>query len=89
MGSCSEHANPKAWIAIGAVFAGAQLADAAIVDAGVKIAVLTAMIVVINAAWLVAVASLAPVLRDPCRARIINVALAAALVAAAALAVVG
>ena len=45
------------------------------------------MIVLINAAWLVAGASLAPFLRDPRRARAVNVVLAAALVGAAALAV--
>jgi threonine/homoserine/homoserine lactone efflux protein len=45
------------------------------------------MIVAIMSAWLLAGASLAPMLREPRRARIINAALAAALVAATALAV--
>ena len=44
------------------------------------------MIVLINATWLVAGASLAPFLRDPRRSRIVNVALALLLVAATALA---
>jgi threonine/homoserine/homoserine lactone efflux protein len=80
-------ANPKAWIAIAAVFASARLADGAAADAAVKVAVLTGMIVVINAAWLAAGASLAPLLSDPRRARIVNRSLAAVLVVAAALAV--
>lgn len=81
-------ANPKAWVAIAAVFASARLADAATTDAVAKVAVLTGMIVLINASWLVAGASLAPLLRDPRRGRIVNVALAAALVSATALTVV-
>jgi threonine/homoserine/homoserine lactone efflux protein len=80
-------ANPKAWVAIAAVFASAHLADTATGDAAAKIAVLSVMIVLINATWLIAGASLAPMLRDPRRARIINAALAAALVGATALAV--
>jgi threonine/homoserine/homoserine lactone efflux protein len=80
-------ANPKAWVAIAAVFASARLAEPAATDAAAKIAVLTLMIVLINAAWLVAGASLAPVLRDARRARIVNAALAAALVGATALAI--
>jgi threonine/homoserine/homoserine lactone efflux protein len=79
-------ANPKAWVAIAAVFAGAHLADAAMLDAVSKTAVLTAMIVVINAAWLVAGASLAQLLRDARRARTVNVLLAVALVVASAVA---
>jgi threonine/homoserine/homoserine lactone efflux protein len=80
-------ANPKAWVAIAAVFASARLAATATIDASAKIAVLTLMIVLINATWLVAGASLAPLLRDPRRARVVNTVLAAALVGATALAV--
>lgn len=80
-------ANPKAWVAIAAVFASARLVDTAFADAAAKTGVLTVMIVLIMTAWLVAGASLAPVLRDPYRARIVNTALAAALVGATALAV--
>lgn len=79
-------ANPKAWVAIAAVFASARLADAATMDATAKIAVLTAMIVVICATWLVAGTSIAPVLRDPGRARLVNGGLAVALVGATAFA---
>ena len=80
-------ANPKAWVAIAAVFASARLADTATVDAAAKSVVLGLMIVVIMVAWLLAGASLASVLRDPRRARIVNIALAAALVVTTALAV--
>jgi threonine/homoserine/homoserine lactone efflux protein len=79
-------ANPKAWVAIATVFASAHLADAATTDATAKVAVLTAMIIMICAAWLVAGTSIAPLLRDPRRARLVNVALAVAMVGATALA---
>jgi threonine/homoserine/homoserine lactone efflux protein len=80
-------ANPKAWVAIAAVFASARLAGAAVVDAAGKVAVLAAVVIVINAAWLAAGASLAPLLRDPRRARAVNVSLAVALVGATAAAI--
>jgi len=80
-------ANPKAWLAIAAVFASARLATAATADAAAKVAILTAMIVVISTTWLVAGATTAPLLRDPRRARIVNIVLAVVLVAATALAV--
>ena len=82
-------ANPKAWVAIAAVFASARLAGGAALDAAAKTAVLTVMIVFINSTWLAAGASLAPLLRDPRRCppdR--NAALAAVLVVAAALTVI-
>jgi len=80
-------ANPKAWVAIAAVFASARLAHGATSDAAAKTAVLVAMIVVINATWLAAGRSLAPLLRDARRARVVNAVLATALVAATAVAV--
>jgi threonine/homoserine/homoserine lactone efflux protein len=73
-------ANPKAWVAIAAVFVSVRLASAAALDAGLKTCVLVVMIVIINAGWLAAGASLAPVLRDPVRSRRANLALAAALI---------
>jgi threonine/homoserine/homoserine lactone efflux protein len=79
-------ANPKAWVAIAAVFASARIADDAAIDAAAKTAVLTVMIVVINTTWLFASASLGPLLRDPRRGRIVNVCLAFALLVATALA---
>jgi threonine/homoserine/homoserine lactone efflux protein len=80
-------ANPKAWVAIAAVFASARLAHAAGIDAVAKTAVLTVMVILINAAWLAAGTTMAPLLRDPRRARVVNTALAVALVGATALAV--
>jgi threonine/homoserine/homoserine lactone efflux protein len=80
-------ANPKAWVAIAAVFASVRLVDSATADAAAKTLVLALMIVLIMGGWLIAGASLAPLLRDPQRARIINAVLAVALVAATALAV--
>lgn len=81
-------ANPKAWVAIAAVFASARLADDAATDAAAKAAVLAGMVFVINTTWLLVGASFSPVLRDPARSRIVNTALAATLVGATALAVI-
>ncbi|HEY1368118.1 MAG TPA: LysE family transporter [Gaiellaceae bacterium] len=80
-------ANPKAWVAIAAVFASAHLAEGAASDALSKAAVLSAMVVLINATWLLAGASLAPLLRDARRSRVVNVSLAVLLVGATAAAI--
>jgi threonine/homoserine/homoserine lactone efflux protein len=75
-------ANPKAYIAIGAVFAGTTLvAGQYVLDAAAKIAVLSVMIVIIHFGWLLAGVSLARFLRDPIASRLINLALAAILAA--------
>ena len=79
-------ANPKAWVAIAAVFASANVADSPTADAAAKIAALTVMIILICATWLVAGKSIAPLLRDPRRARLVNAALAVGLVGATAMA---
>jgi threonine/homoserine/homoserine lactone efflux protein len=80
-------ANPKAYLAIAAVFAGSTIfAGDRALDAIVKTALLAVMIVVIHVFWLTAGASLSRVLRDPASARIVNVTLAAGLVAATLLA---
>src|SRR3954447_18752032 len=81
-------ANPKAWVAIAAVFVSARIATPTIVDSGVKVVVLAVMVVAINATWLIAAAWVAPALRDPVRSRRANVGLAAALVVSTAAAVV-
>jgi threonine/homoserine/homoserine lactone efflux protein len=81
-------ANPKAWVAIAAVFTTARLADSATADAVAKTAVLSLMIVVIMVGWLLAGAALASLLRDARRARLVNVTLAIALVVTTLLAVV-
>jgi threonine/homoserine/homoserine lactone efflux protein len=80
-------ANPKGWVAIAAVFASGHLAGGAAADAVAKVAVLAVAVVVIATTWLLAGASLAPLLRDPRRARGVNLIQAAALVAATSLAV--
>jgi threonine/homoserine/homoserine lactone efflux protein len=82
-------ANPKAWVAIAAVFASARLVHSAATDALAKAVLLTGMIVVINTMWLVAGAAFAPTLRDPRRSRLVNGALAVVLAAATAYAIAG
>jgi threonine/homoserine/homoserine lactone efflux protein len=74
-------ANPKAWVAIAAVFASTRLAAGATADAFAKLVVLTGMIVLICTVWLLVGASLSRSLRNPRTSRIVNVALAVALVA--------
>lgn len=74
-------ANPKAWLAIGAVFAGHTLLPGAPGrDAAAKLAVLTGIIVLIHLFWLLAGAGLARLLRRPRFSRIANVAMALVLV---------
>jgi threonine/homoserine/homoserine lactone efflux protein len=76
-------ANPKAYLAIGAVFAGSTLfAEDHALDAAAKTALLGVMIVVIHLCWLLAGASLSRALHDPTTSRIVNVSLAASLVVA-------
>jgi threonine/homoserine/homoserine lactone efflux protein len=74
--------NPKAWVAIGAVFLSAHVADPPVFDATVKAAVLTVLIVVTHGVWLAAGRVLAQALRAPRRARAVNIVLAVALVLA-------
>ena len=82
-------ANPKAYVAIGAVFAGSTLATGdPTLDAALKTAVLAVMIVVIHAGWLLAGTAFSRVLYDPVTSRIVNVAFAAALLATIVLALV-
>ncbi|MGK9166938.1 LysE family transporter [Inquilinus limosus] len=78
-------ANPKAYVAIAAVFAGTTVfAGAPGLDAMVKTALLSVMIVLIHLCWLLAGASLSRLLRDPVSSRRINLALAAVLLAVTA-----
>jgi threonine/homoserine/homoserine lactone efflux protein len=73
--------NPKAYFAIAAVFAGTSIFNGdRLLDAAVKTAVLSAMIVVIHICWLSAGSSLSYVLRNPISSRIVNVSLAVSLV---------
>ncbi len=80
-------ANPKAWVAIAAVFVSARIATHTLVDSGIKVVALAAMVVAINVIWLIAAAWVAPALRDPVRSRRANIGLAAALVVSTAAAV--
>ncbi len=74
-------ANPKAYLAIAAVFAGTTIfAENHGLDATAKAVLLSLMIVIIHLAWLLAGASLSRLLRDPVSSRLINISLGAALV---------
>jgi threonine/homoserine/homoserine lactone efflux protein len=80
-------ANPKAYLAIAAVFTGTTvLPCSAGADTAIKVAVLAAMIITIHLAWLFAGAGLTRILRDARLSRIVNVAFAIVLVATTALA---
>lgn len=80
-------ANPKAWLAIGAVFAGASIpAWSPAVAELIKAALLAGMVIAIHLVWLLAGASLARILRDPRRARIAHIGFAALLAASIILA---
>ena len=81
-------ANPKAYFAIAAVFAGSNLAvSSRVAEAALKFAVLAVMIVLIHLAWLTAGASLSHLLHHPVRSRIANLMFAAILVATTILAI--
>jgi threonine/homoserine/homoserine lactone efflux protein len=74
-------ANPKAYLAIAAVFARTTVfVEDRGIDAMAKTALLSLMIVTIHVSWLGAGALLSPILHDPIRSRIVNVVLAASLV---------
>ncbi|TGU97187.1 LysE family translocator [Mesorhizobium sp. M00.F.Ca.ET.151.01.1.1] len=83
-------ANPKAYVAIAAVFAGTSSRKGD-VELGLwtKLTVLAVMIVVIHAVWLVAGAAFARFLRRPVASRIINLVFAATLLLTTVLAVYG
>jgi threonine/homoserine/homoserine lactone efflux protein len=83
-------ANPKAYVAIAAVFAGASSSQG-VGDIGIwlKLTVLALMIVAIHALWLAAGAAFARFLRRPAASRIINLVFAATLVLTTALAMFG
>lgn len=83
-------ANPKAYVAIAAVFAGASSNQGgAELGPWLKLTVLAGMIVVIHAVWLLAGAVFARFLRKPVTSRIINLVFAATLVLTTVLAVYG
>jgi threonine/homoserine/homoserine lactone efflux protein len=80
-------ANPKAYLAIAAVFAGTTLIADHTRDAMAKVVLLSGMVVIIHLGWLLVGASLARALHDPMLSRIVNVTLAVLLVATTALAI--
>jgi len=74
-------ANPKAYVAIAAVFANSSSASGADgLGAALKLAVLALMIVAIHAVWLLAGTAFARFLRQPVASRVINLVFAATLV---------
>jgi threonine/homoserine/homoserine lactone efflux protein len=79
-------ANPKAYVAIAAVYASAHLGSGQVEDAVAKVVILSAVIVLINGTWLLIGSFFAPLLRDARRARFVNIGLATALVGATILA---
>lgn len=78
-------ANPKAYVAIAAVLAGAS-SGAGGLAISAKLAVLALMIVAIHLLWLLAGAAFARLLRKPLASRIINLVFAVTLIATAVLA---
>ncbi|CDX38317.1 conserved membrane hypothetical protein [Mesorhizobium sp. ORS 3359] len=72
-------ANPKAYVAIAAVFAGA-VSQADALGVSTRLLVLAAMIVAIHVVWLLAGTAFARFLRHPRASRIINLVFAATLV---------
>jgi threonine/homoserine/homoserine lactone efflux protein len=74
-------ANPKAYLAIAAVFAGTTLAvESRLIDAMLKTGVLTITIVVIHLCWLTAGVWLSRLLHHPVSSRIVNLLFAAILI---------
>ncbi|MFS8113284.1 LysE family transporter [Rhizobium jaguaris] len=83
-------ANPKAYLAIAAVFAGVSLfKDQRTLDAVSKIALLSMMIVIIHLCWLLAGTSLSRFLQNPTISRIVYMSLAGILIVTTALALAG
>jgi len=75
-------ANPKAYLAIAAVYAKELLVPSdALADAVLKCIVLSLAIIVIHTLWAVAGSALTQILRHPKASRVANLLLAAALVA--------
>ncbi len=75
-------ANPKAYLAIGAVYAKSVLVPSnASADAILKCTILSLAVLAIHALWALAGSVLTATLRDPRASRLVNLAMAAALVA--------
>ncbi|MBT5263193.1 MAG: LysE family translocator [Rhodospirillaceae bacterium] len=79
-------ANPKAFAAIGAVFASfVILPDRPVLDATVKSAAMFVIVVGVNGLWLILGAALSRVLRHPRTGRYINIGFAVLLVLSVAM----
>ena len=79
-------ANPKAYVAIGAVYSGnILLPDNLLLDTAFKVATLTAVIILVNSIWLIFGSLLASTLRHPTIGRAVNILFAVMLVASVAL----
>lgn len=77
--------NPKAYAAMAALFSGFLLVPGRLgLDAGLKVALLSAMIVGVNLAWLLTGAALTRAFRAPRANRAINLGFAVLLVASVA-----
>lgn len=82
-------ANPKAFAAIGAVYAGHSVIEGDLaLDAAAKVAALTLVIVLVNSTWLVFGSMIAALLHDPVKARLTNVTFAVLLVVSVGLALI-
>lgn len=73
-------ANPKAYLAIAAVFAGVNILPDGGHDAWLKTLILSVMIAIIHFGWLLAGAMLSRILHHPVASRLVNIAMAVALV---------
>jgi len=83
-------ANPKAYVAIAAVFASTDLpVGSPAAGAVLKTLVLASMIVAIHFAWLLAGSAFSRIFHDPRSSRIANIVFAATLVVATAFAILG
>jgi threonine/homoserine/homoserine lactone efflux protein len=79
--------NPKGYAAMAALYSGFALVPGHLaLDVGLKLVVLTAVIAVVNVAWLLAGAALTRFFRDPRSNRAINIAFAVALLLSVGLA---
>jgi len=78
--------NPKGYAAMAALFSGfAIVGNAPSWAVVLKLALLIAIIMAVNVAWLIAGQGLTRFLRDPGTSRLVNLALAALLIASLAI----
>ncbi|WEX78204.1 LysE family translocator [Sinorhizobium numidicum] len=78
-------ANPKAYAAIGAIYVGSTIEAGNAASATIaKILVLVLVAITVNTVWLAVGAAIASTLRDPAKARIVNLVFAVLLLASVA-----